>query len=336
MPNGAEEEKPVVAEGLTGGQKAAILLIALGPEISAEVYKYLNESQIRQLTREIASLRQVTKEIREGVFEEFYQKAMGLDYIKGSSEDAYEFLKRTFGDEKAAEFMEEIKTAEEGGPGLFDFLKNLGTDFLQEEHPQIAALILSHMNPEWASSIITGFPSNLQAEIPERMATMGEVQPEITKEIRDILRKKLTSATKKEATSKYRLEFLAKMIEGEGGESVLEGLKTRDTKLAEEVRKMVFLFEDIATLEDEALQLALGKVGVEDLVLILKGATEAIKEKIFKNVSGRLRSILQEEMEYKKEVRKSDVEKSQRKLLTILRELDKAGEIILKKEEVLK
>jgi len=332
MPDG--EEKAPVAGELTGGQKAAILLIALGPEISAEVYKHLNEEQIRRLTKEIASLRQVTKEVREAVFEEFYQKAMGLDYIKGSAEDAMEFLKRTFGEEKAAEFMEEVKSAEEGGPGLFDFLKNLGTDFLYEEHPQIAAVIMSHMNPDWVASIVTSGPPAFQVEVPERMATMGEVPPEVIKEIRDILRKKLASASKREATSKYRLRFLAKMVEGEGGEKVLEGLRARDPKLAEEVRAMVFLFEDIATLEDEYLQLALGKVGVEDLVLVLRGASEAIQEKIFKNVSGRLRSILKEELEYKKEVRKTDVEKAQRKLLNILRELDKSGDIILKKEEV--
>jgi len=328
-----QEVKTLTAETLSGGQKAAILLIALGPEISTEVYKHMGEAQIRQLTREIAGLRQVTKDIREAVFEEFYQKAMGLDYIKGSSEDALDFLKRTFGDEKAAEFMEEVKTAEDGGPGLFDFLKNLGTDFLYEEHPQVAALVLSHMTPEWVSSIVSAAPPAFQADVPERMATMGEVMPDVIKEIRDLLRKKMSSATKKEATSKNRLSFLAKMVEGDGGDRVLEGLRQKNPKLAEEVRGLVFLFEDVVTIEDESLQLALGKVGVEDLVMALKGATKEIKDKIFKNVSGRLRSILNEELEYKKESRKADVDKAQRKLVNILRELDKSGDIILKKTE---
>jgi flagellar motor switch protein FliG len=320
---------------LTGIRKAAALLIALGPDASAQIMRQLSEEEIEKLTLEIANLGKIEPGVRDKVIEEFYQMAVAQDYIaQGGLEYARQVLEKALGTQKALEILERLTATLQITP--FEFMRKMDPknilSFIQDEHPQTIALILSYLTPEQAATILSSLPPDLMTEVAMRIATIDRTSPDVVRKVEDILEKKLAILATQESTNtggvKHFVEILNR-VDRNTEKAVLEYLESEDPELAEEVKKQMFLFEDIVMLDDRSIQRILREVDSKDLALALKGANEEVKQKIFKNMSSRAAQMLKEDMEFMGPVRVRDVEQAQQKIVSIIRRLDEAGEIII-------
>lgn len=320
---------------LKGVKKAAALLIALGPDVSAQIMRQLTEEEIEKLTLEIANLGRIDSELRDKVIEEFYQMAIAQDYIvQGGLEYARQILEKALGTQKALEILERLTATLQITP--FEFMRKMDPkqilSFIQDEHPQTIALILSYLTPEQSATILSSLPPELMTEVAMRIATIDRTSPDVIRKVEDILEKKLALLATQESTNvggvKHFVEILNR-VDRNTEKSVLEYLETEDPELAEEIKKQMFLFEDIVMLDDRSVQRILREVDSKDLALALKGTNEEVKQKIFKNMSSRAAQMLKEDMEFMGPVRVRDVEQAQQKIVAIIRRLDEAGEIII-------
>lgn len=320
---------------LTGRKKAAILLIALGKEKASEIYKHLNEDEIEQLTLEIANLSRVDAEMKNQVMEEFYQLCLAQNYIsEGGIEYAREILERALGSQKALEIINKLTSSLQVRP--FDFIRKAEPaqilNFIQNEHPQTIALVLAYLRPQQAAAIISSLPQEKQVEVATRIALMDRTSPDVIKEVERVLEKKLSSMLTADFTNAGGIQALVDILLSvdRGTEKyIMENLELRDRELAEEIRKRMFVFEDIVTLDNRSIQRFLREVDNSDLALALKGASEEVKKVIFANMSKRLQEMIKEDMEYMGPVRLRDVENAQQKIVNIIRQLEEAGEIII-------
>lgn len=320
---------------LTGRKKAAILLIALGKEKASEIYKHLNEDEIEQLTLEIANLSRVDAEVKNQVIEEFYQLCLAQNYIsEGGIEYAREILERALGSQKALEIINKLTSSLQVRP--FDFIRKAEPaqilNFIQNEHPQTIALVLAYLRPQQAAAIISSLPQEKQVEVATRIALMDRTSPDVIKEVERVLEKKLSSMLTADFTNAGGIQALVDILLSvdRGTEKyIMENLELRDRELAEEIRKRMFVFEDIVTLDNRSIQRFLREVDNSDLALALKGASEEVKKVIFANMSKRLQEMIKEDMEYMGPVRLRDVENAQQKIVNIIRQLEEAGEIII-------
>jgi len=320
---------------LTGRKKAAILLIALGKEKASEIYKHLNEDEIEQLTLEIANLSRFDAEMKNQVMEEFYQLCLAQNYIsEGGIEYAREILERALGSQKALEIINKLTSSLQVRP--FDFIRKAEPaqilNFIQNEHPQTIALVLAYLRPQQAAAIISSLPQEKQVEVATRIALMDRTSPDVIKEVERVLEKKLSSMLTADFTNAGGIQALVDILLSvdRGTEKyIMENLELRDRELAEEIRKRMFVFEDIVTLDNRSIQRFLREVDNSDLALALKGASEEVKKVIFANMSKRLQEMIKEDMEYMGPVRLRDVENAQQKIVNIIRQLEEAGEIII-------
>ncbi|NLW16990.1 MAG: flagellar motor switch protein FliG [Firmicutes bacterium] len=320
--------------GLTGRQKAAALLIAMGTEVSAQVFKHLNEEEIETLTLEIANTRRITPEERQMVLEEFYQMALARDYIsQGGIEYARDVLTRALGDDKAIDVINRLTASLQVRP--FEFVRKADPtqllNYLQGEHPQTIALILSFLPPEQGAAIISSLPPELQSDIAKRIASMERTSPETIREIERVLEKKLSTLVGQDYTSIDGLETVVQILTrvDRGTErTILESMELQTPELAEEIKKRMFTFDDIVLLDTRAIQRVLREVDNKDLAMALKVANEDVKQLIFNSVSKRFAEMLQEDMEYMGPVRLRDVEEAQQKIVAIIRRLEEANEIV--------
>lgn len=320
---------------LTGRKKAAILLVALGKEKASEIYKHLNEDEIEQLTLEIANLSRVDAEVKNQVIEEFYQLCLAQNYIsEGGIEYAREILERALGSQKALEIINKLTSSLQVRP--FDFIRKAEPaqilNFIQNEHPQTIALVLAYLRPQQAAAIISSLPQEKQVEVATRIALMDRTSPDVIKEVERVLEKKLSSMLTADFTNAGGIQALVDILLSvdRGTEKyIMENLELRDRELAEEIRKRMFVFEDIVTLDNRSIQRFLREVDNSDLALALKGASEEVKKVIFANMSKRLQEMIKEDMEYMGPVRLRDVENAQQKIVNIIRQLEEAGEIII-------
>ncbi|HEY9578154.1 MAG TPA: flagellar motor switch protein FliG [Pseudobacillus sp.] len=320
---------------LTGKQKAAILLISLGPDVSASVYKHLSEEEIERLTLEISGVKKVDAEAKEEVFEEFHNIAMAQDYItQGGIGYAKTVLEKALGKDQAQNIINRLTSSLQVRP--FDFARRAEAsqilNFIQNEHPQTIALILSYLDPQQAGQILSELPQDVQADIARRIAIMDSTSPEIINEVESILERKLSATVTQDYTQTGGVEAVVEVLNGVDRateKTILDSLEIQDPELAEEIKKRMFVFEDIVTLDNRSIQRVIRDCENEDLLLSLKVSSEEVKEVVFRNMSTRMVETFKEEMEFMGPVRLRDVEEAQSRIVSTIRKLEEAGEIII-------
>lgn len=319
----------------SGKEKAAILLIALGPEKSAQVFKHLKEEEIEQLTLEIANIRTVSPEIKEGILKEFYEICLAQEYIvEGGISYAKDILEKALGADRAMEVINRLTVSLQVRP--FDFVRKTDAsqllNFIQNEHPQTIALILSYLKPSQASMVISALSPDKQADVARRIAQMDRTSPDIIKEVERVLEKKLSTLVTEEYATVGGIDSIVEILNAvdRGTEKhIMETLEIEDTELAEEIKKRMFVFEDILTLDNRSIQRVLREVDNNDLGIALKGSNEDVQNTIFSNLSKRLASMIKEDMDYMGPVRLRDVEEAQQKIVNVIRKLEDSGEIVI-------
>ncbi len=329
MRNGSAENE------ITGLQKAAILLISLGPERSAGLFKHLKEDEIEELTLEIANTRSVTPQLKEAVINEFYEVCLAQQYIaEGGIGYAKELLDKALGTEKAMEVIGKLTASLQVKP--FEFVRKTDAsqliNFIQDEHPQTIALILSYLSPGQAAMIVSALPPDRQADVAKRIATMDRTSPDVIKEVEKVLESKLASLVNQDYTVIGGVDAVVEILNtvDRGTEKhIMETLEIEEPELADEIRKKMFVFEDVLLLDDRAIQRVLRDVDNNDLEIALKGANEQVQTAIFNNLSKRLATMIKEDMEFMGPVRMKDVEEAQQKIVNIIRKLEDAGEIVI-------
>ncbi len=320
---------------LTGLQKAAILLITLGPEQSASIFKHLKEEEIEDLTLEIANTRSISPSVKDGVINEFYEICLAQQYIaEGGIGYAKEVLEKALGTEKALDVIGKLTASLQVKP--FEFIRKTDASqllsFIQDEHPQTIALILSYLSSSQAAMIISALPPENQADVARRIATMDRTSPDVIKEVERVLESKLANLVNQDYTIIGGVDQVVDILNttDRGTEKhIMEILEIEDPELADEIRKKMFVFEDILLLEDRAIQRVLREVDNNELALSLKGSNEEVQNVVFKNLSKRLAQMIREDMEFMGPVRMKDVEEAQQKIVNIIRKLEDAGEIVI-------
>ncbi len=321
---------------LTGGlQKAAVLLIALGPEKSASIFKHLKEDEIEELTLEIANTRNITPQMKDDVVNEFYQICLAQQYIaEGGIGYAKELLEKSFGSEKAADVIGKLTASLQVKP--FEFVRKTDAtqllNFIQDEHPQTIALILSYLSPAQAALIVSALPPDRQADVAKRIAIMDRTSPDVIKEVEKVLESKLSSLVNQDYTIIGGVDAVVEILNtvDRGTEKhIMETLEIEEPELADEIRKKMFVFEDILLLDDRAIQRVLRDVDNGDLAIALKGSNEEVQNAIFNNLSKRLGVMIKEDMEFMGPVRMKDVEEAQQKIVNIIRKLEDSAEIVI-------
>ncbi len=320
---------------LSGLQKSAILLISLGPEKSAMIFKHLKEEEIEELTLEIANTRSITPQVKDEVVDEFYQVCLAQQYIaEGGIGYAKELLEKALGNDKAMDVIERLTASLQVKP--FEFVRKTEAsqllNFIQDEHPQTIALILSYLSAGQASAIISALPQDRQADVAKRVALMDRTSPDVIKDVEKILESKLASLVNQDYTIIGGVDQVVEILNtvDRGTEKhIMETLEIEEPELADEIRKKMFVFEDILLLDDRAIQRVLRDVDNNDLALALKGGNEQVQNAIFNNLSKRLATMIKEDMEFMGPVRMKDVEEAQQKIVNIIRKLEDSAEIVI-------
>ena len=320
----AEKEK----EQLTGIQKAAILLIALGPEKSSLIFKHLKEEEIEDLTLEIANTKSVSPAVKEQIINEFYEVCLAQQYIaEGGIGYAKELLEKALGQEKAMDVIGKLTASLQVKP--FEFVKKTDAsqllNFIQDEHPQTIALILSYLSSSQAATILAALTPEKQADVARRIATMDRTSPDVIKEVERVLESKLSSLVNQDYTIIGGVDAVVRGTE----KHIMETLEIEEPELADEIRKKMFVFEDILLLDDRAIQRVLRDVDNNDLAVALKSSNEEVQAAIFNNMSKRLAEMIKEDMEFMGPVRMKDVEEAQQKIVNIIRKLEDSAEIVI-------
>ena len=322
-------------EEYNGIQKAAILLIALGPEKSASIFKHLKEDEIEELTLEIANTRSVSPQTKESVLNEFYQVCLAQQYIaEGGIGYAKELLDKALGSDKAQEVITKLTASLQVRP--FEFVRKTDPsqvlNFIQDEHPQTIAMILSYLSPAQSAMILGALTPEKQADVAKRIAKMDRTSPDVIKEVERVLERKLSSLINQDYTIVGGVDAIVGILNtvDRGTEKhIMESLEIEEPELADEIRKKMFVFEDILLLDDRAIQRVLRDVDNNDLAVALKGANEEVQNVIFKNLSKRLSAMIKEDMEFMGPVRMKDVEEAQQKIVGIIRKLEDSAEIVI-------
>ncbi|KRE40037.1 flagellar motor switch protein FliG [Paenibacillus sp. Soil522] len=320
---------------LTGRQKAAILLITLGPEVSAQIFKHLREEEIEQLTLEIANVRKVDSIDRETILSEFHQICMAQEYItQGGISYAKDILEKALGEQKALEVINRLTATLQVRP--FDFARKAEPtqilNFIQNENSQTIALVLSYLQSEQSSHILSSLPQEKQAEVARRIALMDSTSPEVISQVERILEQKLSATVTQDYTNAGGIDSIVQILNGvdRGTErTILDALEIQDPELAEEIKKRMFVFEDIVNIDNRSIQRIIRDIENADLQLSLKVASEEVREAIFRNMSKRMAETFKEEMEFMGPVRLRDVEEAQTRIVATIRRLEESGEIII-------
>ncbi|GEN86502.1 flagellar motor switch protein FliG [Oceanobacillus sp. FSL W8-0428] len=320
---------------LTGRQKAAILLISLGPDVSAQVYKYLSEEEIEKLSLDISSVKKVDSHLKEDILDQFHQIAVAQDYIsQGGIGYAKTVLEKAFGKQEASSIINRLTSSLQVRP--FDFARKADPqqvlNYIQGEHPQTIALILSYLDAEQSGQILSALPKNVQADVARRIATMDSTSPEIISQVEQVLEKNISSSMTEDYTQTGGIQTVVEVLNGVDRateKTILDALESQDPDLAEEIKKRMFVFEDIVTLDNRAIQRVIREVDNDDLRLALKVASNEVKDIVFNNMSERMVTTFKEEMEYMGPVRLKDVEEAQTRIVNVIRGLEEKGEIVI-------
>jgi flagellar motor switch protein FliG len=320
---------------VTGPEKAAILIITLGLELSANIFKFLRQDEVERIVLEIAKISTVPLDRRDAVVTEAYQRAIALKYInEGGIEYAKEILERSFGAGQADDMTNRLFAALKHGNPL-ELIKKTEPaqllQFIQDEHPQTIALILVYMTPDQAGAVLSALPPELQAEVAMRIAILQRTAPEVLEQLDELLGRRLlvSGADFGSAGGVQSLATVMGFVDRETEKNILEGLSKRDPDLATEVKNLLFVFEDIVNLDDRSIQRILKEVDGKDLALALKTANEDLMERIYKNMSQRAAQTLREEIELLGPTRMREVGKAQQTIVDVIRTLEENGQIII-------
>ena len=322
-------------KSLTGGQKAAIFLVALGSDVSSEVMKHLREDEVETLTFEIARLETVDADFKDQVLEEFQELMQAQNFITtGGIDYARELLEKSLGSQKAIDIINRLTSSLQVRP--FDFIRRTDPahllNFVQQEYPQTIALILAYLEPQKAAVILQNLPADIQPEVSKRLATMDRTSPDVLREVERVLEKKLSTLSSEDYTAAGGVDSIVEilnLVDRSSEKAIIETLEEDDPELAEEIKKRMFVFEDIVMLDDRAIQKVLREVDQQELAKALKSVDSEVQDKIFRNMSKRAASMLKEDMEYMGPVRLKDVEESQQKIVSVIRRLEDSGEIVI-------
>ena len=323
------------ALNISGVQKAAVLLIVLGPERSAKVFKYLNDDEIEQLTLEIANTKSVPSDVKDAVLEEFYEVCLAQQYIsEGGIAYAKELLDKALGEERARDVIGRLTASLQVRP--FEFVRKADAsqllNFIQDEHPQTIALILSYLPSSQAAAVVSSLAPEKQADVAKRIAIMDRTSPDVIKEVEKVLEKKLASLVNQDYTIVGGVDSIVNIlntVDRSTEKHIMENLEIEDPELADEIRRKMFVFEDILILDNRSIQTVLREVDNNELAIALKNANEDVQKVIFDNLSSRLATMIKEDMEFMGPVRLKDVEDAQQKIVNIIRKLEDAGEIVI-------
>ena len=320
---------------ISGIQKAAILLIALGPDKSSSIFKHLKEDEIEQITLEIANTRSVSPAVKDKVMDEFYEVCLAQQYIaEGGIGYAKDLLEKALGAERARDVIGKLTASLQVRP--FEFVRKTDAsqllNFIQDEHPQTIALILSYLSSTQASVIISALSPDKQTDVAKRIAQMDRTSPDVIKEVEKVLEQKLASLVNQDYTIVGGVDAIVDILNtvDRGTEKhIMESMEIEDPELADEIRKKMFVFEDILSLDDRSVQRVLREVDNNELAVALKGSNEEVQNLIFNNLSKRLATMIKEDMEFMGPVRMKDVEEAQQKIVNIIRKLEDSAEIII-------
>ncbi len=319
---------------LNGTQKAAVLMVALGDDAAAQIFKYLEEDEIQSISREIALTKHVTPDTADEVLEEFHTMTLAKSYIsQGGIEFAKKLLIKSVGPEAARKIIDRLTKALESSAG-FSSIERANpqqlSKFIQSEHPQTIALILAHLNASQAADLIASLPEGLRADVAMRMANLQEISPEVVRRISLILEQKL-EALGSFATEAYggvrAVAELFNRMDRNAGRQVLEKIETENPQLAANIRDLMFVFDDILLIDDTGITEILKRVDKKILTTALKGTSEELRSQFFRNMSSRAVELMREEMEFMGPVKLKDVEKAQHEIVEIVRQLEEEGVI---------
>ena len=324
-----------MANDYSGVQKAAILLITLGPEKASTIFQHLKEEEIEELTLEIANTSSVSPQDKEDILNEFYQVCLAQQYIaEGGIGYAKELLEKALGNEKAQGVIAKLTASLQVRP--FEFVRKTEPsqllNFIQDEHPQTIAMILSYLPANQASMVLGALPAEKQADVARRIAQMDRTSPDVIKEVERVLERKLASLVNQDYTIVGGIDAIVSIlnsVDRTTEKHIMESLEIEEPELADEIRKKMFVFEDILLLDDRAIQRVLREVDNADLELALKSSTEEVQNVIFRNLSKRLAAMIKEDMDFMGPVRMKDVEEAQQKIVAIIRKLEDSAEIVI-------
>jgi flagellar motor switch protein FliG len=322
-------------KNLNGRQKAAIFLVSAGSDISAEIFKYLREDEIETLTFEIARLETIEPEQKDAILTEFQELMMANQFISiGGIDYARELLEKSLGSQKAVDIINRLTSSLQVRP--FDTIRRTDPahllNFIQQEMPQTIALILAYLEPNKASVILQNLPHDVQSEVARRIASMDRTSPEVLREVERVLEKKLSTLSSEDYTAAGGVGSIVEilnLVDRSSEKQIVETLEEEDPELAEEIKKRMFVFEDIVMLDDRSIQKVLRDVDQQELSKALKSVDAEVQDKIFRNMSKRAAQMLKEDMEFMGPVRLKDVEESQQKIVSIIRHLEDIGEIVV-------
>jgi flagellar motor switch protein FliG len=319
----------------TGVQKAAIAIISLGPAAASSLYRHLSEREIEQVSAEIARIGTISPDEKQEVLDEFLQMTMAQRTIsQGGLELAREILDKALGRNKANEIINRVLDFGEGSS--FEILRKIEpltvANFLKKEHPQTVATILAHMDSRLMGPVLEKLPPDLQAEVSYRVATLDKQSPEVIRVIEEVLKSSLSSDVSEIARQRGGTKKVAEALNETAPDvwrEILDGIEEYSKEVALEVKNQMFIFEDIAELDDKSVQELLKNIDSRELAVALKAASDAIKHKIFGNMSKRAVEGIKEDIEYMGPVRLSDVEAAQQRIVDVLRKLEEDGAVIL-------
>ncbi len=320
---------------ITGFEKAAILLITLGPDVSANIFKHLSEEEVEKLSLEISSVQKVDSNLKDDVIDQFHQISIAQDYIsQGGVGYAKTVLEKAFGKQEATNIIQRLTSSLHVRP--FDFARKAPPsqllNYLQGEHPQTIALVLSYLDPEQAGQILSELEEDVQADIARRIATMESTPPDIIEEIEMVLEKNISTSLSETYTQTGGISAVVQVlneVDRSTERTILDTLEIQEPELAEDIKKRMFVFDDIVILDNRAIQRIIREVENDDLKLALRVAGDEVKDVIFNNMSERMSETIKEEMEYMGPVRLRDVEEAQSRIVSTIRRLDEIGEIVI-------
>jgi flagellar motor switch protein FliG len=322
-------------KNLSGRQKAAIFLVSAGSDISAEIFKYLREDEIETLTFEIARLETIEPEQKDAILTEFQELMMANQFISiGGIDYARELLEKSLGSQKAVDIINRLTSSLQVRP--FDFIRRTDPahllNFIQQELPQTIALILAYLEPNKASVILQNLPHDVQSEVARRIATMDRTSTEVLREVERVLEKKLSTLSSEDYTAAGGVGSIVEilnLVDRSSEKQIVESLEEEDPELAEEIKKRMFVFEDIVMLDDRSIQRVMRDIDQQDLSKALKSVDAEVQDKIFRNMSKRAAQMLKEDMEFMGPIRLKDVEEAQQKIVSAIRHLEDTGEIVV-------
>ncbi len=335
MPRKPHDKLPTTVAEMDGLTKAAIILLAVGPEKASSVLKNLPARGVEEVTRELASLGRIPQELQAQVVQEFYDVTLASQYAsEGNLDYAKAILTNSLDAKSAERMLGQIQTQVQKTP--FSFLQRAESEnlltFIQDEHPQTIALIICHLAHHKAAEILVGLPMQKQVEVIRRIANMEQTNPEVIREVERGLESRLSSMlvqSMEKAGGVPTVSEILNLADRATEKAILEGLEAEDPDLVEQIRRLMFVFEDIRLVNDKGIQAVLKEVDNGELALALKTASDELKTKIFANMSERAAALIGEDMQYMGPVKVSDVEAAQQRVVDTVRRLEEAGEVVI-------